>query len=306
MTSFSSQECQLSIVIPAYNYAAVVGRAIDSVMTQMNEATELIVVDDGSSDETPVVLAALAPKPTFRVVRQGNAGPAAARNHGLRLATGKYILFLDADDELLPGAVDAILSTVKKHPYAGLLLGAHINRFPDDSEKLAKPTPVQGNALERINDYLLRRRIAVQHGACVFRRDIVAARPYPEHLRQMEDIPVFAHLVAHAVPALIPQPLARIHKHPDSLRHNANLAGSGRHALVDEVFASLPAECQSLRPAYETQRMLSAFRKSCQAGNISDAEYYFRTAFRTDWRRAIKWKYLGKYLRLWLLADKNR
>lgn len=306
MTAFSSQECLLSIVIPTYNYATVVCRAIDSVMTQMTAATELIVIDDGSSDDTQTVLATLAPTSACRIVRQNNAGPAATRNHGLRLAKGKYILFLDADDELLPGAVDTVLDTVRKYPDAGLLLGAHISRFPDGREKQAGPTPVQGNARERINDYLLCKRIAVQHGACVFRRDMVALRPYPEHLRQTEDIPVFAYLVAHAVPVLIPQPLARIHKHPDSLRHNVDYARNSCRVLVDEVFSSLPEQCQSLRPAYETKRMLSVFRSCCQAGDIANARYFFRTALKADWRRTLRWKYLGKYLRLWLRSDRNR
>jgi glycosyltransferase involved in cell wall biosynthesis len=260
MTASSKSGCYLlSIIIPTYNYAKAVRVAVSSVLEQINEVCELIVIDDGSQDETSTVLAAITPPPTVqcRFIRQENAGPAAARNHGLQLATGKFILFLDADDELLPGAVDAVIKAIKAHPEAGLILGAHIDRLPNGRERLVPPTPICGDISQRVSDYLFRKRISIQHGACVFCRTLLERRPYPERLRQTEDIPVFAYLVAHAIPILVQQPLARINKHSGSLRHNPAYAKASHQMLIEELFSSLPEESQQLRAAYEAKRTLS-------------------------------------------------
>ena len=91
-----------SIVIPAYNYAPVIERALVSALRQDYTPFEVVVINDGSTDDTEAVLADLAarrPEP-FRVVHQDNAGLAAVRNRGLREARHDWLLFLDADDEL--------------------------------------------------------------------------------------------------------------------------------------------------------------------------------------------------------------
>ncbi|MBL8376066.1 MAG: glycosyltransferase family 2 protein, partial [Candidatus Accumulibacter sp.] len=96
----------ISVIIPAYNYAHLLPRALDSVLVQMAADVEVIVVNDGSTDATREVLAAYAVRhPQLRVIDQANAGAAAARNHGIRESHGPYALLLDADDELLPDAL---------------------------------------------------------------------------------------------------------------------------------------------------------------------------------------------------------
>ncbi len=304
MASTPSKDIILSIVIPTYNYAKVVSRAIFSVTGQLCANTELIVVDDGSTDSTQDILATIqnGETPAFRVVRQTNAGPAAARNFGLTLAQGSFVWFLDADDELLPGAVQAVLSAISTSPLAGLILGAHLNRFPDGREKHIKPTPIHGDAHQRVGDYLLKKRISVSHGACVFRRDLVERRPYPIQLRQTEDIPVFAYLVAYAEPVLVSHTLARIHKHPDSLRHNTELMRANHHYLTDEVFAMLPDECQPLRPMYEAKRALSIFKTFYQNKDWPQACLFYREALLADWRQALRFRHLTKRITMAIIG----
>lgn len=91
---------KISVVIPAYNSARTIGKTLESVQQQTVPAAEIIVVDDGSQDETAAVVRSGFPQ--VRLVSQPNAGPAAARNHGVRLASGNWIAFLDADDTWLP------------------------------------------------------------------------------------------------------------------------------------------------------------------------------------------------------------
>src|SRR5690606_15139318 len=111
-------------------------RALDSVLAQWADDLELIVVDDGSRDDTPQVLAGyVARYPQLRAIRQDNAGAAAARNHGIRQARGRYALLLDADDELLPDALVALREQIGRHPQAGMFLGAQISVHPDGRER---------------------------------------------------------------------------------------------------------------------------------------------------------------------------
>ncbi len=91
---------RISVVIPAYNAAKFIARALASVQAQTVMPSEIIVVDDGSTDHTAMVVAALPGN--VRLIRQANAGPAAARNHGAKLAEGDWIALLDADDAWLP------------------------------------------------------------------------------------------------------------------------------------------------------------------------------------------------------------
>ncbi len=96
---------EISVVIPVYNGASFVGRAIDSALDQTYPPREVLVVDDGSSDDTAKVVSRF-PAPV-RLLRQANAGPAAARNHGAREVGGSWIGFLDADDAWLPDKLAA-------------------------------------------------------------------------------------------------------------------------------------------------------------------------------------------------------
>lgn len=108
---------RISIIIPAFNAAAYVSATVSSALAQAHEAFEVILVDDGSSDETTTLVAGIA-DPRLYIIEQPNAGAAAARNRGLSSARGRYILFLDADD-LIPenhiAALEAAISGSQNH-----------------------------------------------------------------------------------------------------------------------------------------------------------------------------------------------
>jgi glycosyltransferase involved in cell wall biosynthesis len=104
---------RVSIVIPAYDAQSSVGAAISSALWQTYTDLEVVVVDDGSSDATGAIAAAFPER--VRVVRQDNAGVAAARNRGIAEAQGELIAFCDADDVLLPRHLEALVSTFDRH-----------------------------------------------------------------------------------------------------------------------------------------------------------------------------------------------
>lgn len=102
----------VSVIIPTYNRADTICRAIDSVIKQTHPHTEIIVVDDGSTDDTPAVLSRYRDR--IRVVVQKNCGPSIARNRGIALATGEIVAFLDSDDYWLPTKLERQLDLMDK------------------------------------------------------------------------------------------------------------------------------------------------------------------------------------------------
>lgn len=105
----------ISVMMPAYNAAHYIGDAIRSVLAQTYEDWELIVVNDGSTDDT-VALVRVFNDPRIRLVEQSNRGEAAARNRALELVQGAYIAFLDADDRYLPHHLESLLSELEENP----------------------------------------------------------------------------------------------------------------------------------------------------------------------------------------------
>jgi glycosyltransferase involved in cell wall biosynthesis len=111
-------------VIACFNYGAYIGEAVRSLLDQEGGAPRVVVVDDGSTD--PATHAALdGLPPEVEVVRQANAGVASARNAGLARASTPYVLFLDADDRLAPGALAVLRRTLDRHPGASFAYGHH-------------------------------------------------------------------------------------------------------------------------------------------------------------------------------------
>ena len=100
---------QISVIIPVYNAGSSIGNAVESLLAQSYDALEVILVDDGSKDGSAAVCDSLADAhECIRVLHKENGGVSSARNAGLDAATGEYVMFLDADDILCPGALQAM------------------------------------------------------------------------------------------------------------------------------------------------------------------------------------------------------
>jgi glycosyltransferase involved in cell wall biosynthesis len=113
-------EPSFSVIIPAYNEAGLVGSAIESVLRQSRPDWEAIVVDDGSTDGTAEAVHEFELRdPRVRIVRKANEGLSAARNSGIDVARARYVTFLDSDDLLMPGYLDAMGAALDANPGAG-------------------------------------------------------------------------------------------------------------------------------------------------------------------------------------------
>jgi glycosyltransferase involved in cell wall biosynthesis len=114
-----NQRATITVIIPAYNCEQYIAQALDSVLGQTYPAHEIIVVDDGSTDGTRRALDAYGSQIIY--IYQQNSGAAAARNTGIRRATGEFIAFLDADDLWLPQILELQIDYFAKHPSCGLV-----------------------------------------------------------------------------------------------------------------------------------------------------------------------------------------
>lgn len=145
---------EVSVIIPAYNAAQTIARAIESVRIQNMDAIEIIIVDDGSADDTYEVAVGLKrPDEIFHVLKMPkNGGVSAARNMGIRHAKGKFLAFLDADDIWLPGKLQQQVAAIKQDPSITLvscnsklisesgehLKEGHVNRPPVEGDEAWK------------------------------------------------------------------------------------------------------------------------------------------------------------------------
>jgi len=112
----------VSVVIPTFNRAYCVCRTIDSALAQTHQNLELLVVDDGSTDDTEAVIRTrYGGEPRVRHVSQQNTGVSGARNHGLRLARGEFVALLDSDDIWFPWKIEAELAAFRAFPEAGMV-----------------------------------------------------------------------------------------------------------------------------------------------------------------------------------------
>lgn len=180
----------LSVVIPAFNASATLGAAVDSAFAA--GADEVIVVDDGSTDVT----ADVAHRRGARVQSQPNSGASVARQTGLRAASGRYVVLLDADDVLVPDGVRASVKVLDDEPRAVAAGGTVSGVWPDGS---VREWPPKYREISR--DVILRAGFGPwPPGGAVIRRAALAVAdarlPPPLHTRYAEDFELFLRLAA--------------------------------------------------------------------------------------------------------------
>lgn len=141
----------ISAVIPAYNAAKYIARSIDSVLAQTHPVDEIVVVDDGSTDNTAEVIKDYGEQ--VRYIHQPNAGVSAARNTGIQAATSNWIAFLDADDEWLPEKIELQSQLLIRNPDLVWTTGNYYECLCDENRRAAHtPAHQSGKYLEK-QDY---------------------------------------------------------------------------------------------------------------------------------------------------------
>jgi glycosyltransferase involved in cell wall biosynthesis len=179
----------VSVVIPCYNQGRFLTESIQSALSQTHPAMDVVVVDDGSVDDTAAVAARY---PTVRCISQPNRGLSAARNAGLRAVRGAFVVFLDADDRLLPCAAATGLASLERAPTAAFAVG--LERHIDTA---GAPLPVRRRSALEADAYasLVRRCWIMPPGAVMFRCSMLEAiGGFDPALRCAEDYDVYLKL----------------------------------------------------------------------------------------------------------------
>lgn len=188
----------VSVVIPCYNHAHLLGEAIESVLRQTYRHFEILVINDGSIDKTSEIAGCY---PGVRCIEQVNQGLSAARNTGIRESRGEYLVFLDADDRLLPNALDAGLHCFTAHPESAFVSGAHIRIAYDGSPLKSAIVPY----VDRDHYFaMLQKNYIKMHATVMYRRDMLlslqgfdtslpACEDYDLFLRITRNYPVYCH-----------------------------------------------------------------------------------------------------------------
>jgi glycosyltransferase involved in cell wall biosynthesis len=156
----------VSVVIPCYNQGAYLHDAVASALRQTHPDVEVIVVDDGSTDDTASVVAGY---PAARYVEQKNQGAPAARNAGLGASRGAFVVFLDADDRLLPQAAAAGIESLAAHPDWMFVTG-HVRLIREDGSAAGVPPQHHGGPDPYVE--LLRSNYIWTPGAVMYRRSV--------------------------------------------------------------------------------------------------------------------------------------
>jgi glycosyltransferase involved in cell wall biosynthesis len=235
----------VSVVIPAYNYARYLPAAIESALAQTHPPLEVIVVDDGSTDDTPRVLAAFSDR--IRALRQTNQGAGAARNTGIAAARGDYLAFLDSDDLWRRDKLELQLARFARDPGLGLV---HCGVETIDEEGRTTGYLLEGRegwmAMEMLR---LDREVIQVPGSNVMVPRGVAEEVggFDARLPPSEDWD-FAYRVAvrHRI-GYVAEPLLRYRLHGGGIHLNIPKMERSMLIVLEKAFASPDPEVQALR-----------------------------------------------------------
>lgn len=166
---------KVSVILPVYNVEKYIGAALQSVLNQTYQALEILIVDDGSTDQSMAICETFA-DPRIRIIHQENKGLAEARNTGIRQTTGAYLAFLDGDDIWLPEKIERHVAHLNRATTVGISFSR--SAFIDETG-----TPLNTYQMPRLTgitpDYMLRCNPVGNGSAGVFRREAFEAVGFP-------------------------------------------------------------------------------------------------------------------------------
>ena len=266
------QAATVGVVVTTYNHAHFLEQALESIRVQTRSADAVVVIDDGSTDDPASVAARF---PNVRLIRQENRGLAAARNTGLAALDSSYVVFLDADDRLEPGAIEAGLACFARAPDSGFVYGGH--RYIDvDGKEIGERFEPPG---EHPYLQLLRGNFVGMHGTVMYSRNLlVAAGGFDERLRRCEDYDVYLRMARRHPVTGYPDLVAayRLHGENMSANHRAMLRSAlevqARYApsVEDGRARDLWAEGRRRwRRCYAEEMAAARYRSRQQGGSVT-------------------------------------
>jgi glycosyltransferase involved in cell wall biosynthesis len=240
----------ISVIIPAFNASAFIAKAIESVLLQTYHPVDIVVVDDGSTDKTMDIL--LSYENQIRICKQKNGGPAAARNLALASARGEYLMFLDADDSILPQKLSRQVEILERSPTIGWTYcdieyvngeGQHLYLASDRFSYANRPS-LNGILFSE----LLRGNFIPVHAPLIRRESLFAVAPFDEdkQLIGVEDWDLLLRLSSRYSASYVPEVLARCVVHPGSLSADPEAREYRRFYLLDKTIREYDSNIRAL------------------------------------------------------------
>jgi hypothetical protein len=260
----------ISVIIPAYNQARYIRQSITSVIAQTYPHLEIIVIDDGSTDETAQLVGNIH-DPRLRYFYQENQGLSAARNAGIRIAKGDYFSYLDSDDLFLPDKLKILLNEFKADSKMGMVAGQAIP-IDDDVHQIgkmfSKGIPAEGALLLlgnplHVGSILIKRKWQLRVGF------------FDENLRSYEDWDMWLRLVRHGCRVgWVDKPVSLYRFHPKQMTRDGMQMTTANFTVLHKIFADpeLPEAWQSLKMQAFSQAHLRAAAHGYLAGDIVKAK----------------------------------
>ncbi|MFA6037115.1 MAG: glycosyltransferase family A protein [Legionellales bacterium] len=291
-----------SIIIPCYNAQNILGRTLDSILVQKAWVKEIILVDDGSQDQTKEVAQRyIQDNPTCPIHYhfQANQGPAKARNEGARLAQGDYTLFLDNDDALREGALETFHHYFAQNPEIKLLIAGSCD-INGDRKKMCPPKPCK-NALQMLTDYWFG-ELSIEGGAAPIRTEVLKTTHYPEKIRHGEDIVFFSHLLAQYPAKIIQEITLDGYRRPNSLRNQQTSILNDQDALTALLFDPqyLKPEYMAYKAQFHARNLITLARAALLLKQKDQSRAFLKQAFKSYPKSFLKIRTLKMYLKTYL------
>lgn len=266
---------ELSVVVPAYNASESIGSTLNAVLDVKGVELEVIVVDDGSTDELSVVIEPFIRDDSVSLIRQRNSGgPASPRNRGVAVSSGEYILFLDADDLVISEEIEAVLLALSRNSEAVMIcsnfhvadqdLGIRIERNIDRYEtfqalltELTAPNTWQLSSEDALAT-LLQTNFVGTSSVIARRSALEAAGPFDESLRNLDDRDMWIRLAQLGPILYRDKPFYLYRDTPGSVSKQRELQQFRERVVVAEkvLRSSKSSRIRSLAKAWRAQSLL--------------------------------------------------
>ena len=293
---------KFTFIIPVYNYAQYLPQCIDSILRQDGSDYEIIIIDDGSIDNTSEVVSKIKeqhPKRKIIYFYQENAGPSAARNKGIENSAGDYIWCIDPDDRLLKDSIKQMIKAIELHPDCRFIFSGYRSVNESGKTVIHEPSILTDDRTENFRRYIQKKITGLATGSAIIEREVYKTVSFPVGIHNNEDMVFYAHLFALYPAISIPGIVLETYRHKKSLRNNMKRIEETGLKTVDRLFDQtfLTAEQMRFRKIYQARRNLSIFRSYYREGNFLKARRYYQTAISEYPVFLMQLSYLSKYIK---------
>ncbi len=314
-----------SIIIPCHNDGAHVSRAIESVVGQSHDHWQIILVDDGSTDNTAEVAAGWTRRLGAKFIyhHQPNRGASAARNSGVAQAAKqwgqhqgqeqeqgapgqrvevdehgeqrRYVVFLDADDELLAGALSTYARCLNDHPQVCWVIGAA--QIEKGGRIKLRQFELPTSRHKRFSEFLEKKFAVGNVSNMCFAAELFDGLKFDQRLRVAEDVTLFALLFSITDPVVVNEAVAINHRRGGSLRTQSSFAELSESLVEAALFdhGQLAPEYQIYRPLFAARQGRSLARHAFVAGKYADVVHWSKVALSNKPGMCLNIKFMWRY-----------